>query len=214
MKKLVAILLLLITISHVYGQQLEKCDSVNSFWIIEKDKTIYTLKITGKVTTTERENVISIDDYALQYLVVDKEKYENKGKEETELEILVNYVSSEINYMSAQYKTTLETQALQAPLTSKKDVIVWWYKMPEGLNEQVSSQIFASIIIDDKIFGVGSPQFNDQKLEDIRDFLMDILSTLRKVDKKKDLQNICNKKTQQEIMQEELEEYKKKLKED
>ena len=110
------------------------------------------------------------------------------------MEILANYVSREVNYISGQFKTKLEAQMQKAPLSSEKDVILWWYKMPDGISEQVTNQLFASIIIEDKIFGVASPQFANQKFEQIRDFLMDVISTLNKLDEKKDLKNICNKK--------------------
>lgn len=192
MKNILTALLIFITISYVNGQQLEKCDSTNSFWIIENGATNYTLKITGKAATTKRKNVLSVNDYALQYLIIDKQNYISEEKTLTELEVLANYVSSEINYLSGQYKTKLEAQMQKAPLSREKDVLIWWYKMPDGLNEQVSSQIFASIIIKDKVFGVGSPQFANQNFKEVRDFLMDIISTLKNVDKKKELKNICN----------------------
>lgn len=183
---------MLISLGNSYGQQLEKCDSIKSFWIIENGSTNYTLKILGKVAATERNNVISVNKYALQYLMVDKNDYVSEGKTSTELEILANYVSSEINYTSLQLKTKLEVQMQKAPLSGEKDVIIWWYKMPDGMNEQVVNQLFASIIIDDKIFGIASPQFADQEFGQVRDFLMDVISTLKKVDKKKELKDICN----------------------
>jgi hypothetical protein len=174
-----------------YGQQIEKCDSTKSYWIIESGNTNYTLKIPGTVSTTERKNVISVNNKALQYVVVEKKNYIIEGKTSTELEILANYVSNEVSYISRQFKTKLEAQMQKAPLSNEKDVVIWWYKMPDGMNEQVSNQLFVSIIIGDKIFGVASPQFTYQKFEEVRDFLMDIISTLKNVDKKKDLKNIC-----------------------
>ena len=193
MKKILGTLIFIISIINSYGQQIEKCDSTKSFWIIENRNTNYTLKIIGTVSTTERKNVISVNDYALQYLIVDKNNYITEGRKATELEILANYVSSEVNYISGQFETKLEAQMQKAPLSNEKDVIVWWYKMPYGMNEQVTNQLFVSIIIDDNIFGIASPQFLDQEFKQVRDFLMDVISTLQKVDKKKDLKNICNK---------------------
>ena len=68
----------------------------------------------------------------------------------------------------------------EAPLSQDKAVLIWYYKMPEKIKGQVEMQIFANMIVDDKIFGFASPQFNDQKFEDVSDFLMDIISTLKR----------------------------------
>ncbi|NQY07114.1 MAG: hypothetical protein HRT68_13235, partial [Flavobacteriaceae bacterium] len=177
MRKILGILIMS-SVINTYGQQIEKCDSTKSFWIIENKNINYTLKIIGNVASTERKNVISVNNNALQYLVVDKTNYIIEGKTKTELEILANYVSREVNYMSGQFKTKLEAQMQKAPLSSEKNVIVWWYKMPDGMNEQVDNQLFASIIIGDKIFGIASPQFRNQEFDDVKDFLMDVISTL------------------------------------
>ncbi|UII20921.1 hypothetical protein [Fulvivirga ligni] len=191
MKKLFGAITLILTVCNLFGQTVERCDSTKAFWIIEKDKSTYTIKILGDVKTTERKNVISVDMYALQYLIVDTANYVIEGKSLTELQILANYVSSEVNYMSRQFQTKLEAQMQKAPLSSDKDVLIWWYKMPDGMNEEVSNQLFACIIMDDKIFGLASPQFIDQKFEDIRDFLMDNISTLKRVENKKELKKLC-----------------------
>lgn len=191
MKRLFGAITLILAICNLYGQTVERCDSTKAFWIIENNNSTYTIKIRGDVKTTESKNVISVDMYALQYLIVDTNNYMIEGKTLTELQILANYVSSEVNYMSRQFQTKLEAQMQKAPLSSDKDVLIWWYKMPEGMNEQVSNQLFASIIIDNKIFGLASPQFIDQKFENIRDFLMDNISTLKKVKNKRDLKKLC-----------------------
>ena len=181
MKKIFGALIVLIFSGSLYGQQIETCDSVTSFWIIEKDNTYYSLKLNGDVEVTNKESIISINDYVLQYNIVGKDKYTTGGKKLKEIDILLNYVSSELKYISGQFKTELETMAQKAPLSEDKDVVIWWYKMPEGMNEQVINQLFACIIIDDKIFGIGSPQFTDQNFGQIRDFLMDEISTLKNV---------------------------------
>jgi len=192
MKNLAAILLMFLTVTYVSGQELKKCDSTKYYWIIPSEDISYTVKIIGEVSVTKQHNVLYVNNNALQYLIVDKKKYITDGTNPTELEILANYVSSEINYMSGQYQAKLEAQMQKAPLTGDKDAIVWWYKMPKGFNSEVTNQLFASIIIDDKIFGVASPQFSNMKFKDVQDFLMDIISTLKKVTKKKKLKNICN----------------------
>ena len=48
--------------------------------------------------------------------------------------------------IEAEFKTKLEAQMRKVPMSNEKDVISWWYKMPDGMNEQVTNQLYASII--------------------------------------------------------------------
>lgn len=191
MKKLSTSILFLLFTIFAFSQRVENCDSIKSFWLLENGSINYTIKLSGKIGKTENPNVITVNGQALQFLMVNKKDFSTEGKAEKDLEILVNYVSSEANYMSGLFKTKLEVQMQKAPINNSKDALVWWYKMPEPHNEEVQNQLFVNIIIDDKIIGLASPQFNNQEFNKVRDFLMDEISSLKSVTKKKELNDLC-----------------------
>jgi hypothetical protein len=76
-------------------------------------------------------------------------------------------------------------------LSSDKTVLIWFFEMPSSVSQEVKHQVFANIIVGDKIFGLSSSQFADQKLDDVKNFLMDVISTLKKVDNKNDFDKLC-----------------------
>lgn len=191
MKKVFGILILTLSVFNLFGQELKHCDATKSFWIIEEGKATYALKIMGVANSTDKPNMISTNDYALQYLVVDKADFFEAGTKVSEMEILVNYVSSEVSFFSDQFQTKLDAQMQKAPLSKEKEVIIWWYTMPESMNDEVAKQVFASVIFEEKIFAVASPQFIDQEFEAVRDFLVNVISTLQRADKTA-IKNICN----------------------
>lgn len=57
------------------------------------------------------------------------------------------------------------------------------------MSEQVKSQIFVNIIIDDKIIGFGSPQFSAQEFDDVKEFLIGVVNT---VEKTKKISKLCD----------------------
>lgn len=185
MKKILVIFIIFLSLNNGYGQQILQCDSTKSFLIMEFENTVYTLKIIGNVVLTDRKNVFSINNNPLQYLVLEKTDFISQGKTNTELEILTNYVTHEVRFLSDQFKTKLEVQMQQAPLSSQKDVLIWWFKMPDGIDKNAVNQLFASIIIENKIFVLASPQFRNQEFEKVRDFLMDLISTVKIIKKRK-----------------------------
>ncbi len=185
-----SIVALIMFATNLMGQQIIKCDSTKSFWAIENDSIKYAVKLSGKSQTTERFHVIAVNDYALQYLIVEKSNYIKEGEDNSDLKVLIRYALSEAEFLSEQFKAKINLQMIKAPLSQDKDVLIWYYEMPQGMNEQVKFQLYSNIIIGDKIIGFASPQFSDQKFESVRDFLMDIISTLKVVS---DINTLCDK---------------------
>jgi hypothetical protein len=185
---LVTVLLLIMLTANVMGQQIIKCDSIKSSWVINKDHFPYAVRINGKCNQTERPNVIVVKKYVLQYLIVDKKEY-IKDKDTTDLKVLVTYAMSEAKYLSEQFKTNLNLQMQKAPLSGDKEILIWYFEMPAGANQQVKYQIYANVIFNNQIIGFASPQFAYQKFENVRDFLMDTISSIRKAD---NINNLCD----------------------
>jgi hypothetical protein len=194
MRKLKLILTLTaitLTALTVRGQQLYKCDATKSYWTFEKDDSFFAVKLLGKVSEQERKNVIAVNNYALQYVIVDKKQYIKGDSISADLKVLTNYALSEAEYMTGLFKQKLNIQMQKAPLSSDKTVLIWFFEMPSSVSQEVKHQVFANIIIGDKIFGLSSSQFADQKLDDVKSFLMDVISTLKKLDDKNDFDKLC-----------------------
>lgn len=194
MRKLKVILALAIatfTALAVRGQVLYKCNETQSYWTFEKDNSFLAVRVVGKVTEQERKNVIAVNGYALQYVIVDKQPYLMGDSQSDDLKVLTNYALQEAEYMTSVFKQKLDIQMQKAPLSTDKTVLMWWFLMPSSLSQEVKHQVFANIVVGDKVFGLSSPQFADQELDDVKDFLMDVISTLQAVRKKGDLGKLC-----------------------
>ncbi len=155
--KIVMILLLITTVTNIMGQQIIECDSTTSYWVVSKDKVDYSVRLNGKAQSAGRPNLITINNYVLQNLIVNKKDYINKNNNDTDIKVLINYAMKETEYLSGQFQTKLNLQLQKVPLSEGRDALLWHFDMPAGMSEQVKSQIFVNIIIDDKIIGFGSP---------------------------------------------------------
>lgn len=188
--KIVMILLLITTVTNVMGQQIIECDSTTSYWVVSKGKVDYSVRLNGKAQSAGRPNLITINDYVLQNLIVNKKDYINKNNNDTDIKVLISYAMKESEYLSGQFQTKLNLQLQKVPLSEGRDALLWHFDMPAGMSEQVKSQIFVNIIIDDKIIGFGSPQFSEQEFDDVKEFLIGIISTAEKTKK---ISKLCDK---------------------
>jgi len=176
--------------SSLLGQEIIKCDSSKTYWLIKKDSILFSTKINGVVENTERKSVIKVNkNVALQFLVVDKNKFLPKEQPITNQTILIQYALSEAEYLSSLFKTRLNVQFQKVPFSEDRFAILWFYDMPEGMNQQVKSQLYLNIVIGEYIFGLSSPLFRDQKFEEIRNLLTETISTARIT---KSIDEICN----------------------
>lgn len=194
MKKLKLLFIMIVVVStslSVSGQQLYKCDSTKSYWTFTKDSSFFVIKLFGNVRETERKSVVAVDNFVLQGMVVDKAEYVKDGEDSSNLKVLIRYAMSEAEYFTGLFKTKINVQMQQAPISSDQIVLIWFFEMPSGQNQDVKYQLFANLIIGDKIFGLASSQFADQKLDNVKDFLMDAISTLKDVDNEEEFKNLC-----------------------
>lgn len=194
MKKISIILTLVVTtltILNVNAQQLFRCDTTKAYWTFEKDNSLFAVKLLGKVSEQERKSIIAVNNYALQYVIVDKKNYINVDSISADLKVLTNYALSEAEYMSGLFKQKLNVQMQKVPISSDKTVLIWFFEMPSSISQEVKHQVFANIIIDGKIFGLSSSQLTDQKLDDVKKLLMDVISTIKKLDSKNDFVKLC-----------------------
>lgn len=170
------------------GQQIMKCDSSKSYWIFEKNNAVFSVKLIGNISEQEKKSVIAVNGYVLQYVIVDKKDYIRADSNMADLNVLTNYALSEAEYMTVLLKQKLNIQMQKAPLSSDKTALIWFFEMPLNVSQEVKHQIFVNIIIGDQIIGFSSSQFADQKLDDVKNFLMDAISTLKQV---KDIDKLC-----------------------
>lgn len=194
MKKLKLLFIMIVVVStslSVSGQQLYKCDSTKSYWTFTKDSSFFVIKLLGNVRETERKSVVAVDNFVLQGMVIDKAEYVKDGEDSSNLKVLIRYAMSEAEYFTGLFKTKINVQMQQAPISSDQIVLIWFFEMPSGQNQDVKYQLFANLIIGDKIFGLASSQFADQKLDNVKDFLMNAISTLKEVDNEKEFKGLC-----------------------
>ncbi|OJJ23763.1 hypothetical protein BKI52_05280 [marine bacterium AO1-C] len=191
MNKFILTIIGVLSITTLQAQQLIKCDSSTTYWVIAQDKTHYTLKLNGKIQTTPRKTLVVVNTNALQYLLLDKQPYAKAAEKKGDLRILIKQATKELEFFSAQFKKQLKAQMQKIVLDNKKEALLWWYEMPEGMNESIIQQVFLSVVINDKILGVASVQAKDQKFEDIKGFLVTVLNTLKEVRSKRKLKKIC-----------------------
>lgn len=190
--KLFTLLLLTVTSFSVTGQQLFRCDTTKSFWAFNQSNFSFSVKLLGNVNSTDRINIISIDNYPLQSLLVDKAKFIKEGEGNTDIKVLTRYAMSEAEYLSNMFKQKIDIQLQRAPLKAEKSVLIWFFEVPSGYNREVKFHLFANIVLEDKIFSLASPQFASQKFEKVRDALMDVISTIKKVEDKDEFDTLCS----------------------
>lgn len=191
MKNIMFFAIFLSTMQAVHSQRIYECDASHSWWTFEKGGSRMAVKISAKVQRTENKNVISAGNYVLQYVITEKEKY-IKSASDTGLIPLIAYAQSEGGYMSEQFHAHLDLKMLKAPVEGRR-ILIWSFDMPTGVSPSVKAQIFVNVLIGDKIFGLSSSQFSDQSYDEVKDFLVSVISTLKEVKSVEDFDKLCAK---------------------
>lgn len=188
MKSIIIYLLLTLALSiKSYAQRIIKCNNNTSFWLITDNTINYTVKLYGDISKSKMPDIINIEDNVLQYLILDKIHFIEKEGDNSDTAILSNYIAGETKYLADKFPKPFEVEMQISTLPSGKPFLLWWYKLPEGSSEEVVAQVFTNVIIGDILFGLGSPQFIEDDLESIKNFLTSSITTLSIVKNEKSL---------------------------
>jgi len=192
MKQLaICTLFILITLATI-GQKLNTCSIKRAYWTFDKSGSFLAVQLPGNAKVTERSNVVTIGNYALQYVIADKKNYLKGLDDTTGLMPLISYARSEGGYMSEQFNEKLNIEMSKAALPGGT-ALIWSFDMPPSVSAEVKKQIFIDVVIGDKIFGLSSSQFVDQTYDEVEDFLIRIISSLKKVKDADELAGLCRK---------------------
>jgi hypothetical protein len=110
----------------------------------------------------------------------------------------------EAEYFTGLFERKLNITMQKLSLTSNQIGLIWYFDYPtEKLNMQpketstekiivTKSLLFINLIIGDKIIGLASTQFSDQKFENVKTFLVNIANTVKPIGNNVDFDNLCN----------------------
>lgn len=169
----------------LYSQKIVNCKNGKAFWVIENGKTMFSLELQGKINKTENSKLIILNDNPLQNLIVEKNKFVNDKNKDDNFSILKEYVKNEHKYLNSQFGTELDLKMFKVELQNNITSIFWFFTMPENINKKVNSQLFVSIILDDKIFGLSTTQFVGQNFESLQNLLLDTIYSVKIIDSEK-----------------------------
>jgi hypothetical protein len=168
-----------------HAQDLKDCNG-KTHWIFRQEHGILGISPGGKISKTDSRKIIHVDNYDLQCVIVSKSTYA-KEEDNTDLKVLTRYAMAEITWQSEQMKSQLMLNAHKEELSSGKSILVWSFEMPEGSDKDVLNQVYANIVIGDKIFGLGCPRYKNQSMKEIKKFLIETISTLKEYKKEKEI---------------------------
>lgn len=185
---------LLVLVSTFASAQIMRCESGATYWVLtQNDSVHYVMRTLMPVKQMQRPNIVQAGEFVVQAVTVAKAPYIG-GADTSQLAMLSRYATEEGDFISKQMKTKLELTMVKSNFGEGQgvDVLIWSHVIPETITKEVKAQIFANIILGDRIFGVSSPQFSDQTYEAVRDFLMDMISTVKVVRNQAELGTLCD----------------------
>lgn len=172
------IIILLLQLSPIWSQSLQKCSDGSVYWLIPGNTSGFAVKLRGDIDLSAQPDILNIDDKALQYILPDTAAYVDDGNDKSDTEILNRYVVGETMYLRERFGENLEVHSEHLTTSDGKEFVLWRYLLPEGSNSEVTSVVFAVILIDKEIFGLGSPQFADLELIPIKNLLTNAIGTV------------------------------------
>ena len=176
---------LVLPVIPCFGQRIITCSQGEAFWYIPGETAI-AVPLQGDIAQGNRPELINIDDKAVQYAAVPKSKYTKTA----DIEILADFVGDESAEVFLKNSQGIAMQLTETKLKTGKVALTWSFKAAESKNKNLESQVFIYTIIDDMIFGLGSPQFRGQKPDDIEKFLIDLISNTKVVESR---DKLCKK---------------------
>lgn len=156
-------------------QSLVECSDKTSYWVIPDDNCYYTIKLKGDIGLSRQHDILNVNEKALQYVLLDKNRY--SVKDSNDESVLLKYTAIEAAYLRGKFSApSLNINTETITLSSGKSAILWYFELPEGKNTAIVAQIFASTVLGNKIFGLGSPLFSGEDFDTLRLFLLDALN--------------------------------------
>lgn len=173
------------------SQSLVKCEGRLSYWVIPDNDSYHAIRLNGDTDLSVQPEILNVNEKALQYILLDKEQYVIKAKENNDQNILLRYTDGEAIHLRDKFRVrSLDTHSEIIAFHSGKTAVFWYFKLPEGKNKEVTAQLFADIIIGDRIFGLGTPLFAGDDFEAAKVFLLEAIDTVSTV---KNTDNLCRK---------------------
>lgn len=182
LKKLYPVLVLAACLYQLpLAAQLMPCEGGRTYWVVNKDSIHYVMEIPGRGRATEKENTILVDNDRLTCEIIRKNTYADPGAKNPDLKLLLKHMALETDSASRQVKTRLKLQVQSVPISEEQEVMVWHYELPVGMKQEIKAEIHVSIMMGGNIVTFSSPQFNGQEFDAVKDFLLEVISTLKVV---------------------------------
>jgi hypothetical protein len=185
LRSIITALTLCISALSIHAQDLKDC-SGKTHWIFKQEHGLLGITPNGKISKSDSRKIIHVDNYDLQCVIVSKSTYA-KEEDNTDLKVLTRYAMAEIAWQSDQMKSKLMLNAHKEELASGKSILIWSFEMPEGSSKDVLNQVYANMVVGDKIFGLGCPRYKEQSMKEIKKFLIETISTLKEYKKEKEV---------------------------
>lgn len=192
------LLLFLMIISSSSGQKLIKCNDSISYWVSYKNDYCCSIMLNGTIIENDNPRVITYNDYILQTLFVDKQKYISDKTDD--ISILTNYIISETQYSANIFKEKLNLMMIPVSISQNKKAVVWYFDLPKSFLENSQKneipalrQISISTVIDNFIYSIGTTQFIDQNFDELKEMLINLIKTIKCQKDNFELNDLCKK---------------------
>jgi hypothetical protein len=162
--------------TNATAQSLVKCNDQIAYWVINDASHHYAVRLQGDIGLSKQPDILNVNEKALQYVLLDKNPYILKKGMNDDENVLLRYIDGEKNPLLNKFNVkSLEAGREIIILSSGKTAVLWYFMLPEGKNKEVKAQLFADMVIGDRIFGLGVPLFVGENFEAARVFLLNAL---------------------------------------
>ena len=172
--KLIKFLFVIIPIS-IFSQELVKCEDNVNYIVKNFNGSFIKIKTTEEVKQLDNPQIFVLNEnIIIQLLLNDSKNYKNYGKDD--LSVMASYVLSEGEYFSSIFKKKVDLTILPEELNNDKKAIFWSFDIPENANAKIKAlkSVFITSINEHVITTIGTTQFENQKIEDIKKQLIEL----------------------------------------
>jgi hypothetical protein len=184
MKPLILFLKIAVVVltTNATAQSLVKCNDKIAYWVINDASYHYAVRLQGDIDLSKQPDILNVNEKALQYVLLDKNRYLHKDVKNDDESLLLRYIDGEKDPLLNKFNVkSLEAGREMIILSSGKTAVLWHFMLPEGKNKEVKAQLFADMVIGERIFGLGVPLFAGEDFDTARIFLLNALDTTETV---------------------------------